>query len=135
MINLKTSFNCALGVLFSCQLALAEQTNPSGMSLDLGAVSDLVEVTPEYSNAVLAVVLPRFSDAAKKLNLPVPQPITRADIAGIHFLPFLSKTFRNPSVSILLKNDWAFEYSFGYVHSVSNGHGYSGLQDPDLIPF
>jgi hypothetical protein len=135
VINLKTFFYCALSLVFFCQLSLAKSTNSSGMILDLGAVSDLVEVTPEYSNAVMAVVLPRLSDAAKELNLPVPQPITHADIAGIHFLPFLNKTFRNPSVSILLKNDWAFTYMSGYVHSISNGRSYALLQDPDLIPF
>lgn len=104
------------------------------MVLDLGATNDLVQVTPEYSNAVMSVVLPRLSDAAKKLNLPVPQPITYADIAGIHFLPFLTKTFRNPDVSILLKNDWAFSYAQGYVHSISYGRSYALLQDPDKIP-
>ena len=107
---------------------------PPIMVLDLGAVSDLVQVTPEYSNAVLAVILPRFADVAKRLNLPVPQPITRANIAGIHFLPLLNKTFRDPSVSIMLKDGWAFSYRRGYVDLVANSRAYSDLQDPDKIP-
>ena len=107
---------------------------PSGMTVDLGKTSRYVQVTPDYSNAVIAAVLPYFSDVAKTLDLPIPQPITRADVARVYFLPFLSKAYRNTSVSISLKNGWVFTYEFGYLHSVSDLHGYSLLQDPDQVP-
>jgi hypothetical protein len=104
------------------------------MVVDLGSVNSLIQVTPEYSNAAVAAILPCFSDVAERLDLPVPKPITRADVAQIHFLPFLNKTFRNPSVSIMLKNGWAFTYRSGYVQMFADSHAYSALQNPDEIP-
>jgi len=94
-------------LLFNSPVKAVEQTNaaPTGMVVDLGAVNNLVQVTLEYSNAVMAVVLPCFSDAAKRLNLPLTQPITYTNIQGIHFLPFLNKTLRSPNVSVLSKTD------------------------------
>ena len=103
------------------------------MILDLGTVSNLIQVTAQYSNAVMVAVLPYFSDVAKKLDLPVPQPITQADVAKVHFLPFLATASRDTSVSIMLKDGWAFTYQFGYVHLIANAHGYPSLQDPDQI--
>lgn len=37
---------------------------------------ELIHMTAAYSNAVLVAVLPHVSDFAKKLDLPLPQPIT-----------------------------------------------------------
>jgi len=123
-------------LLFNSPVKAVEQTNaaPTGMVGDLGAVNNLVQVTLEYSNAVMAVVLPCFSDAAKRLNLPLTQPITYTNIQGIHFLPFLNKTLRSPNVSVLLKNGWVFDYFFGCVHRIENLRSYAALQDPDKIP-
>lgn len=101
----------------------------SSMILDLGATSRFIRVTADYSNAVLAAVLPIFSDAAKKLDLPVPQPITQTDIAGFHVLPF-----REPTASLLLKNGWVFNFGFGYVQDFSSPNSYLNLQDPEKIP-
>ena len=101
----------------------------SGMTLDLGTVSGFVKVTPEYSNAVLTAVLPYFSDVAKKLELPVPQPIKQGDVAIFHVLPFGEMT-----ASMLLKNGWVFNFGFGYVGDFSSPHSYLNLQDPDQIP-
>jgi hypothetical protein len=89
-----------------------------GMILDLGAESDFIQVTPEYSNAVLVALLPHFSDFAKKLELPVPHPITQADVASFRVLPFR----RNLTASIRLKNGWAFGFQFGYVNSFASAH-------------
>jgi hypothetical protein len=128
-MNLKSNmafFCLAVGALFSYDL-FAEPA--SGMVLDLGAVSDFIKVTPEYSNAALEAVLPYFSAAAEKLNLPVSKPITRSDIAGFNVLPF-----RETTVSMTLKNGWTFDYSFGYVKMIVDMRGYSALQNPDEIP-
>lgn len=82
----------------------------SGMILDLGEVSHRITITPEYSNAVLSAVLPYFSDVAKKLDLPVTQPITPADVAGFHVLPF-----REMTCSMLLKDGSVFDFHFGFM--------------------
>lgn len=111
-----------------------KESTALGMVVDLGETGRCVRVTPDYSNAVMSAVLPYFSDVAKKLDLPVPQPITRADVVRVHFLPFLSKTSRDPWISIALKNGWAFTYEFGYLHLAADARGYSSLQDPGQVP-
>mgnify|MGYP001605434098 FL=1 len=133
----KSDFILAVGLLFFTSLSVKSAQETNGMILDLGEVSKLVQVTPEYSNAVMSVILPCFSDAAKKLNLPVPQPITYADIDRITFapFPFRNQTLRSSDVLILLKDGWAFEHFMGYLHRIVNVHSYATLQDPDLIPF
>lgn len=45
----------------------------ANMRLDLGLSENFIQVTPGYSNAVVGLLLPYFSDFATKLNLPVPQ--------------------------------------------------------------
>jgi hypothetical protein len=109
------------------------QPNPdptsSNMVLELGLANGFIQVTPQYSNAVFSAVLPYFSDVAEKLNLPVPYPIAQSDIARVHVQPF-----RDPAVSIALKNGWAFTYQFGYVHLIVDVHGYWALQNPARIP-
>jgi hypothetical protein len=126
-------FCLAAGVFVSCNLLAnsAEKTNSafSGMVLDLGESSHYIKVTPEYSHAVLMAVLPYFSEEAKKLNLPVPQPITQTDIAGFHVLPF-----RELAASMLLKNGWVFNFRFGCASDFSSPHAYRSLQDPEKIP-
>jgi hypothetical protein len=81
-----------------------------GMVLDLGKLSDNVKVTAQYSNAVLVAVLPYFSNVSKELDLPTPHPITQADIAQFHVLPF-----REMTASARLKNGCVFNFAFGFV--------------------
>jgi hypothetical protein len=88
------------------------------MILELG-VSPWLHVTAQYSNAVLVAVLPYFGDVAKKLDLPMPLPITRADIAEVSIWPGPGA----PGAGILLKNNWAFNFQEGYVDLISNTHG------------
>ena len=111
--------------------ALTGKTNPTyrHMVLDLGETSHYIKITPEYSNAVLKAVLPLFSEAAEKLNLPVPKPIAQSDIAKFQVQPF-----RELTAFLLLKDGWVFEYSFGHVQRIQNLRGYAALQDPDQIP-
>lgn len=101
------------------------------MILELG-VNTWIHVTAQYSNAVLVAVLPYFTDVAKKLDLPVPIPITQADIAEVDIWPGPGA----PGAAILLKNNyWSFDFQQGYVDMVQNTHG--GLlfqQEPTYGP-
>jgi len=83
-----------------------------GMELDLGQLSESVKVTAQYSNAVLVAVLPYFSNVSKELDLPTPHPITQADIAQFHVLPF-----REMTASARLKNGCVFNFTFGFVET------------------
>jgi len=101
----------------------------SGMILDLGEINDYVQVTPEYSNAVLKAVLPYFSGVAKKLDLPVPQPVTQADVADFRALPF-----REMTASVRLKDGAAFSFCFGFVNGyLSPGSVNYFPQKPDTV--
>ncbi|MGH7977991.1 MAG: hypothetical protein ACREE6_01350 [Limisphaerales bacterium] len=110
-------------------LVFAASSAYARMVVDLGETSDFVKITPDYSNAVVKAVLPYFSQAAEKLDLPVPTPITRRDIARIHIQPF-----RELSVSVIVKAGWTFQYMFGVVNRIANLRSYSVLQDPNKIP-
>ena len=50
----------------------ATNATSSGMVLDLGELSEDIKITPDYSNAVLKALLPRFSDVAKKAWFVLP---------------------------------------------------------------
>ena len=93
------------------------------MVLDLGEISHYVKITPEYSQTMLIAVLPYFYDTAKKLGLPVPQPITQADVASFHVLPF-----GNMTASCLLKGGAVFDFHFGFVNRYLSPHS------PDYVP-
>jgi hypothetical protein len=110
------------------EMKLGTNAHSPGMILDLGDVSHYVKVTPQYSAAAISAVLPFFSKVAIDLDLPVRKPITQRDVVKFNVQPF-----RNLTVSVLLTNDWVFEYSFGYLHLISDLRGYGALQDPNLI--
>lgn len=86
-----------------------------GMDLDLGQLSDNVKVTAAYSNAVLQMVLPQFTEVEKKLNLPGNHEIVPSDVLQFHVLPF-----RNVAASIRLKDGKVFSYAFGFVDSYTS---------------
>jgi hypothetical protein len=100
-----------------------------GMVVDLGQKSPYVKITPDYTKAAVSAVLPYFSETAAKLDLPITRPILQSDISKSNVLPF-----RELTVSVLLNNGWAFDYSFGYVRTITNTRGYSSLQNPAEIP-
>jgi hypothetical protein len=87
------------------------------MILELGG-NAFIQVTAQYSNAVLVAVLPYFTDVAKKLDLPVPIPITQADIEGADIWSGPGA----PGASIRLKNNWSFQFLQGYVCIVQSAH-------------
>jgi hypothetical protein len=51
-------------------------------------MEQLIHMTATYSNAVLLVVLTNVSDFAKKLELPIPQPITISQVQTFKPHPF-----------------------------------------------
>jgi hypothetical protein len=48
---------------------------------------EMVHVTAAYSNAVLVAVLPHISNFAKKLDLPIPLPITQSQVKKFRVNP------------------------------------------------
>ena len=107
------------------------------MILELaGGGPDLIQVTAQYSNAVLVALLPYFSDAAHKLDLPVAQPITMQHVVGGGVMPY-----RYPNGDILsagievqgerTRHRWYLGYRFGHINQVELRPSYFTIQDPD----
>jgi hypothetical protein len=72
---------------------------------------ELVHMTVTYSNALLVAILPHVSDFAKKLELPIPQPIVVEQVR--EFRPSPYKEFIGGAV-ILTNGDW-FTFNNGAV--------------------
>ena len=95
---------------------------------------ELIQVTAQFSNSVLVAVMPYFSDAAHKLDLPVPQPITMRDVAGAGVMPYRYPNGDILGAGIQVKSGWAFGYTWGYVNLVELRPSYFTIQDPDDLP-
>ena len=102
------------------------------MILDLGQLQtgfDWIQVTAQYSNAVLVAMLPYVNDVAQKLDLPIPHPITAEHLSYFDIAPR-----RNFMVAMGVQGGWHFGFSRGYVDTIQGPHSYFTLQDPDEIP-
>lgn len=62
-------------------------------------MSDIIHVTAQYSNALLVAALPYVSHAIKALDLPIPQPVTLAQVREAH-----PQNWRGSPISIFLTN-------------------------------
>lgn len=99
-----------------------------------GAGPDLIQVTAQYSNAVLVALLPYFSDAAHKLDLPLPQPITAQQVVGCGVDPFRYPNGDLLGAGVKLQGGWRLHYSWGYVDRIQSPNSYFALQNPDEVP-
>lgn len=91
---------------------------------------EIFQVTAQYSNAVLAAIMPYVSDFAKRLELPIPQPVTTAHVRRFVCSP------RSDHIGgrVLLTNGHSFSFDRGRVMLYRSPLSYFSLQDPDLIP-
>jgi hypothetical protein len=71
----------------------------------------LIHITSAWSNAVLVALLPQFSDCSKKLNLPIPTPITMSQVAEFH-PPIETGAFES---ELWLTNGYTFHYLNGAI--------------------
>ncbi|MDD5139532.1 MAG: hypothetical protein PHY43_04630 [Verrucomicrobiales bacterium] len=104
----------------------------NGMTLELGqyySAFDSIRVTANYSNAVLAAVLPYVNDVAQRLDLPVPHPVAAEDVFHCSILPQ-----RNLEAEIGVKGGWFFQFDHGYMRVIQGPREYFTMQDPDRIP-
>lgn len=124
----------AIPIRFVFWLCCAVSANAGGMILELGGKSHFIQVTPEYSNAVLAATLPAFSEFAGKLELPVPHPIKAQDVVDCRILPYQDKNGGIAGVNIVVRGGIELYFYSGFVRGFSRGNTYHGLQDPDEIP-
>jgi len=77
-------------------------------------MEQLIHITATYSNALLVAILPHVSDFSKKLELPIPQPITVAQVRRFNLNPYNGHL----SGSVVLTNRYWFAFDEGgYVVS------------------
>jgi hypothetical protein len=91
---------------------------------------DLIQITAEYSNAVLVAIMPHLSDFAQKLNLPMQTPITPAQV--LHFRCDPRKGHIGGSVTLTNLSEFAFLN--GCVSLYRSPSSYYSLQDPARTP-
>jgi hypothetical protein len=93
-------------------------------------MTELVQITAQYSNAVLVAVLPYVSDFAHRLNLPIPSPVVPSHVIEFKCDP------RKGQIGglVTLTNGFHFAFLDGHISSYRSPRSYFSLQDPDRIP-
>jgi len=89
-------------------------------------MEQLIHMTATYSNALLVAILPHVSDFAKKLDLPVIQPITTEQVA--RFAPNRYKG--HVGGGIWLTNGYWFLFTQRCVDSFRSPANWFFEQDP-----
>jgi hypothetical protein len=87
---------------------------------------ELVHMTATYSNAMLVAILPHISDFSKKLDLPIPQPITASQVVWFNPSPY--KDFIGGG--LVLSNHCWFSYNNGCVQGFRTPDNVFYDQDP-----
>jgi hypothetical protein len=90
----------------------------------------IIQVTAAYSNAVLVAIMPHVSSCAKALDLPIPQPVTIAQVRHFGCSP------RSDHIGgrVTLTNDYSFTFDLGQITLYTSPKSYYSLQDPARIP-
>jgi hypothetical protein len=91
---------------------------------------ELIQVTAQYSNAVLVAVLPQISAFVKEAELPMPTPIVLQQVREFRCFPSTDDV----GGLVILTNDLRVWYHHGYVNGYRTPHSYYNLQDPRDIP-
>src|SRR5438477_870325 len=91
---------------------------------------EIFQITAQYSNAVLLAIMPHVSDFAKRLDLPIPQPVTLAQVQYFRCSP------RSDHIGgrLALTNGYEFSFDRGRLFQYRSPSSYFSLQDPDRIP-
>lgn len=84
----------------------------------------LIHMTATYSNAVMMLILTNVSDFAKKLDLPIPQPVTVAQIQKASVNPIKDAV----GGVVTLTNGDRFFYNQGHI-GVFYGHDHDPFSD------
>lgn len=88
-----------------------------------------LQITTQYSNAVLVAILPHISEFAQKLELPVPTPVQASQVATFKVDPLKS----NPGGTVVLTNGYRFWFYHGYVESFHSPDPYYQLQEVERV--
>jgi hypothetical protein len=90
---------------------------------------EVLQVTAEYSNAVLVAIMPYVADFAKRLELPIPQPVTMGQVERFNCSP-RTDLFGG---RVILTNGYEFAFLHGRVEMYRNPKSYYELQEPRRV--
>jgi hypothetical protein len=99
------------------------------MIFDFSPVIEYIGVTAQYSNAVLIAILPHISDFSKKLELPMPTPVTAAQVARFS----CNNTLQDIGGVVDVGKYCTFDFGHGHMRGFVGPHSYFALQNPDDI--
>jgi hypothetical protein len=91
---------------------------------------NLIQVTVQYSNAVLVAILPQISDFVSKAELPIPAPITIQQVETFKCSPVQGDI----GGAVLLTNGLWVLYLQGHVYDLRTPRSYYNLQNARDIP-
>src|SRR5258705_11352192 len=93
---------------------------------------EFVQVTAQYSNAVLVAILPQVSQFSEAIGLPTAQPIRLEQVQRFNCDPHKGQI----GGWLRLTNGFQFWYYDGYVKGFASPDSYFRLQGgEDLTPF
>lgn len=94
------------------------------------AAFEILQVTAQYSNAVLMAAMPHVAEFAAKQNLPLNPPVTISQVGTFKCSP------RTDLVGgrIVLTNGHEFVFLHGHIEMYRSPQCYYELQEPDLVP-
>ena len=91
-------------------------------------MENLIHMTAAYSNAVLLIVMTNVSDFAKKLELPIPTPITTNHVQKFTPLPVKHSI---GGALFLTNGDRFFQHGNGYINGFYSAQNYYTEQEFD----
>jgi hypothetical protein len=98
-------------------------------------MAQIIHMTAAYSNAVLVAALPYISDFAKKLNLPIEQPVATNQVKWSYDAPYRHYVFG----TVILKNrDWFSVNHRGFIdgfRTATNFFADQELSDQSILKF
>lgn len=104
------------------------------MIIELERLSGMIEVTANLSNAFLVAMMPYVSDVAKKLDLPLPYPITQQQVVHCSVTPQLDREGELGGFGVELIGGLGLGFQAGYLSHFQTTNSYYSLQDPNDIP-
>jgi len=88
---------------------------------------EFINVTAQYSNAVLVAILPQITEFSQKLDLPIPVPVTLNQVGRFNCDPHKGQV----GGWLRLTNGFEFWYADGYVKGFAAPHRWYGPHEAD----
>jgi hypothetical protein len=100
------------------------------MVFEFGPIAHFIDITAQYSNAVLLALMPYVTDFANKLELPERAELKLSAVSQCAINPKLEDV----SGGIGFDNGYRFSFGRGHITGFYSPHAYSKVRDHRQIP-